>query len=104
QATPAFRNRADELADRDYVAGNTLAQRQAEILTQDVDGNNKEGEPGIAGETIPAAILNHRNHRTDIFSFFARGLYHRQTGNTNPDVFVSDMSSREAWIWYGHLW
>lgn len=87
---PAFRNRADELADRD-----------GDMLTIDIDGDNQEGEPGVPGEIISPATYNFRNHRTDIFSFFARGMFRRQTGNDG--TYVADMASNEAWIWYGHL-
>jgi prepilin-type N-terminal cleavage/methylation domain-containing protein len=50
----AYRNRADELSDRD---GNKL--------TIDVDASNTEGDPGVAGETIsPALVLRARPVQT----------------------------------------
>ena len=102
----AFRNKADEQQDRDWdpVARNDIAK-----LTVDIDGNGLEGEPGVAGEQIPPAIYNFRSHRVDRMMFFGRGLFRRQTGGAIPaagvyaDEYVADMSTSEAWIWYGHL-
>jgi prepilin-type N-terminal cleavage/methylation domain-containing protein len=99
---PAFRSKADEQADRD---GNPL--------TVDLDGNNTEGETTVPGEIIAPSTYNYRNHRIDTFSFFSRQRLQRQTGGSqatvnsngaNPDTpLMSQMSSGEGWIWYGHL-
>jgi prepilin-type N-terminal cleavage/methylation domain-containing protein len=84
----AFRNRPDRDADHDNKA-----------LTIDL---NKDGIEGNApGEVIPPAIYNSRSHRLDRLGFFARDLFHRQTGN--DATLVSNMSGSEAWIVYGHL-
>ena len=88
---PAFRSRADEQADRD-----------GDPYTIDVDGNNKEGEANIPGEKIGALTYTSRNHRLDRLMFFSNYHYRRQTGAT-PTQLISDMSSNEAYIWYGHL-
>jgi prepilin-type N-terminal cleavage/methylation domain-containing protein len=88
---PAFRNKADEQADRD-----------GDPYTVDVDGNNKEGEANIPGEKISAVTISPRNHRLDRLMFFSNYLYRRQTGATKSQV-ISDLSSNEAYIWYGHL-
>jgi prepilin-type N-terminal cleavage/methylation domain-containing protein len=88
----AYRDRKDELSDRD---GN--------ILTIDVNENNVEGigvDASTPGENIAPANYNFRNHRTDRFSYFARGLLRRQTANFG--AFTSSISSSEGWIWYGH--
>src|SRR5689334_10526929 len=64
--------------------------------TWDEAGSGLSPEPPVL-PTTP----NDRAHRLDTMSFFSRGRFERQTGN--DDEFVSDMSSNEAWIWYGHL-
>lgn len=100
----AFRNRQDELSDRDYAAAvtsNDPLTIDNAILTTDIDGNNVEGEVGVPGEIIPRTSTNSRNRRIDLLTFFARDLFHRQTGNDG--TFVADQTSKEAWIWYGHL-
>src|SRR5204863_985953 len=91
--TLAFRNRADEMDDRDYSSAGTVAQQQAAIATSDINGNGVEGETGIAGEISRATDISNRNHRTDIFSFFSRSLERRQTGNDG--TYAADMSSNE---------
>ena len=86
-----YRNAADLAGDRD---GNPA--------TIDLDGDGVEGDS--AGETIPPFRFGTRNYRTDTLSFFARGKYPRQTGNSGANgSFVANMSSDEAWVWYGHL-
>jgi hypothetical protein len=89
------------LSDRDYDPNGTLPNRLAAILTLDLDNDNTEGETNVAGEVTRASTYNFRNHRSDTFSFFARDLFPRQTGNDG--TLVADMTSNEAWIWYGHL-
>lgn len=79
QVQPAFVNIKDELGAKDST-----------LPLIDDDGN-----------VIPVSTYNYRNHRTDIISFFSRGSFPRMTGNNGE--FISDMSSTEAWIWYGHL-
>lgn len=112
---PAFRNRADELSDRDYdpTVGQVLRDRQK--LTIDLDRNGTEGEAPtvVPGEQVHPTSYNSRNHRTDIFSFFAQGLFRRQTGGDKTDPMgnplsgdsplIADMTTSEAWIWYGHM-
>jgi type II secretory pathway pseudopilin PulG len=53
------------------------------------------------GDLIAASTYNSRNHRTDSISFFARDLFHRQTGNLG--TYADNLASTEAWIWYGHV-
>ncbi|MCC7349909.1 MAG: prepilin-type N-terminal cleavage/methylation domain-containing protein [Phycisphaerales bacterium] len=101
QQTPAFLNQADQLGDRDYNQSDTYANRINQILSIDLDNDGTEGEVGVAGEIISPAIYNYRNHRTDMLMFFARGYFPRQTGNIG--TFAANMSSNEAWIWYGHV-
>lgn len=101
QQIPAFRNRADQLGDRDYNQSDTYANREAQILSIDLDNDGTEGEQAVAGEIISPALYNDRNHRADMLMFFARGYFPRQTGNDG--TFAANMSSTEAWIWYGHL-
>jgi prepilin-type N-terminal cleavage/methylation domain-containing protein len=93
EARPAFRNLADLQGDPD---GNPL--------TRDIDGDNQEGTS--AGETTLPAEYNERNHRLDTLSFFARGQFKRQTGGSvvsqGSSPFLANMTTAEAWIWYGH--
>src|SRR5206468_1571630 len=121
---PAFRNADDEKSDRDYdrallpppPAAPTQTQLLAywhTMLTRDLNDNNLEGEaptPAFPlGETTSAATYNERNHRVDLFSFFARDRYYRQTGNDAvaspgapsppaPASYAADESSNEAWV------
>jgi prepilin-type N-terminal cleavage/methylation domain-containing protein len=87
----AWRNKTDADTDRD---GN--------MLTIDIDGDNQEGDS--AGENIPITSYNYRNHRLDMISFFARRRFDRQTGGGGTLGLLSQMSSNEALVWYGHLW
>jgi prepilin-type N-terminal cleavage/methylation domain-containing protein len=84
----AFRNRADQ--------------------QQDYDGNPQTiNDPVTTGSSInqSAVTINDRVHRTDIFGFFARGLFTRGTGDgiASPYSLTSPTTSQEAFIWYGHL-
>jgi prepilin-type N-terminal cleavage/methylation domain-containing protein len=67
----------------------------------DFNGDGISGDTTVPGEVTYPATYNFRNHRLDVISFFSRGLFPRQTGN--PGVFVDNMASTEAWVWYGHL-
>ncbi len=51
--------------------------------------------------TLTPAILNYHSHRCDMIGFFVSGNYHRQAANDT--ALVDDMTSSEAWVWYGHL-
>jgi prepilin-type N-terminal cleavage/methylation domain-containing protein len=104
----AFRNRQDQLQDRDWAGG---PSEEATKRTIDIDGDGLEGEAGVLGEIIAPAVYNFRSHRIDSMSFFGTGLFRRQTGGALPtppnpvylDEYISDMSTSDAWIWYGHL-
>jgi hypothetical protein len=78
----AFRNKADQQTDRDK-----------DVTTQDVQNIGTE-------QSLPPALYNNRSHRVDLIKFFARGEYHRQTGD--PGTIISNTSGNEAWITYGH--
>lgn len=93
---PAYRNRADDLSDAKSVQFKLRHQ-----LTIDLNGDNIEGDPNVPGERISAATYNHRNHRTDILTFFVRDLLRRQTGNPGQNM-ISSMTRAEAWIRYAH--
>ena len=90
----AFRNRADEQADRDATA-------VSGVLTVDLNGNNQEGETNAPGERVSVATLNNRNHRVDRLMFFRTGLFRRQTGSGG--TYVDDETSTEAYVWIGHV-
>jgi prepilin-type N-terminal cleavage/methylation domain-containing protein len=94
----AFRNRADQEADRDPTSNDPA-------LTIDLDNNNQEGEAAVKGERIMPAVYNSRNHRVDRMGFFANHLFRRQTGidGTTTTRFLDEATSNEAYIWYGHL-
>jgi prepilin-type N-terminal cleavage/methylation domain-containing protein len=67
----------------------------------DLNGDGIFGDSAVNGEVIYPSTYNFRNHRLDTLSFFARGVFQRQTGNNG--TFVDPLTSHEAWIWYGHL-
>lgn len=96
QAAPAFRDKADQLRSQSYTP-TTTALAAVDVAMRKYDLNNDAAET-----LIPRAILvGPRNHRTDQLFMFARGSYRRQTGNgTN---YISDLTSTEAYISYGHL-
>jgi len=99
ESIAAFRNRPDELSDRDY---NAAAPTAATIRTIDVNGNNSEGDAGVGGETISPATPNFRNHRSDNLAFFIRALTKRQAGNPGQNL-ISPMTAEAAFVKYGHL-
>lgn len=101
EAVAAFLDRRDELGDRDYSRSMTLRDAERAIRTRDLNGNGREGETSVPGETIPQVALSDRTHRIDQLSFFGQGVFRRQTGNDG--VYVADMWADEAMIWYGHL-
>src|SRR3954469_3148107 len=67
---PAFRNKADRDADRDFDPTTNMTAQWNSMLTVDLDGNNTEGEAAVPGERIPHTTYNSRNHRLDTISFF----------------------------------
>src|SRR6202034_3260999 len=79
-----------------------LSDKDGNQLTVDINGDGVEGDKTVPGEIISPATYDPRNARIDVLSFFARNLFSRQTGN--PGTYVDNLSSQEAWIWYGHLW
>lgn len=103
----AFRDRKEMLSSQSYAklyAGTpdpTAGTVDTAIRSIDLNGNNVEGEGAVAGEVVPRNDLSQRNYRQDMMCFFARGLYPRQTANDGQ--YSADMSSGEAWIWYGQL-
>jgi prepilin-type N-terminal cleavage/methylation domain-containing protein len=87
----AFHDKTDQASDLDGFAN-----------TRDLNNNHIEGESTVPGEIVQPWTYNLRNHRFDTLSFFARDLFSRQTGNLG--TYADNMSSQEAWVWYGHLW
>jgi hypothetical protein len=65
------------------------------VISSRVDFTHRDRREYEAGEPQSP-------YRTDLFSFFARGEFPRQTAN-DGGTFTAPMSSSEAWIWYGHL-
>ncbi len=96
----SYRNAKDQAAEG-TIDGSAPTSTLPTAAFLDLNGNGKFGETAVNGEVVYPATYNFRNHRVDIISFFARGLFPRQTGNVG--TFVDNMSSQEAWIWYGHL-
>jgi len=107
----AWKDKQDKLADADN-----------DPTTYDVDGNpgdeidlspNTDAtglDPSKWSPTTPApygnlpGVYNHRRHRVDRISFFARNSsesYLRQTGDA--DSYINNLTSSEAWIQYGLL-
>ena len=99
----AFRNLQDELSDRDFVPGTAMTSTQGKgfISSVDIDSDGTEGEPAVRGERIPPTATNTRSHRIDELMFFANHMFHRQTGAGGR--LTSSGSSKEAFVWYGHL-
>lgn len=96
QRVAAFRNAQDRLSD---PSGSLASPTDAEILSRDIDGDGNEAT--IPAEAGQVALLSDRNHRVDRIGFFAQGLFRRQTGNDGQ--LVGDVTSNEAYVWYGHL-
>lgn len=84
----AFTSREAEQADRDGAPRSI-----------DVDGNNVEGEAGVAGEQIPFAGA----HRVDKLSMMIRGPIFRRTTGNDGTFADSATTSQEAFVSYGHL-
>jgi len=94
-ANYAFRNAKDQASE-----GTTSGSLPIPAYL-DLAGTGNFGDPTVPGDIVYPSTYNFRNHRLDLLSFFARGLFFRQTGNDG--TFVDNMASQEAWIWYGHL-
>ena len=105
ERVPAFRNAADEFADRDFDRNSPPAAQQLAILSRDMDNNNQEGQPAVPGELTQPLVYNTRNHRIDRIAFFSNHLFRRQTGTQNATTnrFLDVGTSYEAYVWYGHL-
>lgn len=100
----AFRNRADELSDKDYdpsMTGNAAIDLAIRTIDMDGDGNEDPATVGTNLDLIPRAIYGVRNRRIDQINFFTRGNFPRQTGNDG--TYVANMNASEAFVWYGHL-
>lgn len=95
----AFRNREDQLADRDYSPTSTTpatADNAIRTLDRDLDGDETD-----AADNTPRAFLTQRTHRADMLRFFSRFQGRRQTGSGTS--FNTWVSSGEHYIVYGHL-
>ena len=105
--TAAFRNAADEQADRDYQQFKTSAHstRDRRIRTANLDNDFTNGVGGLGDEFFyPRFLYGERNFRLDRLTFFMRGDFRRQTGNPgNPGALVSDFTADQALVAYGHL-
>src|SRR5688500_3548768 len=92
QTTSALLNPTEEASDRDYVRAGSQDNTDFQSRSIDTDANNVEGEAGKRSEEVARPILDgKRNFRTDLLSFFARGLFRRQTGNNG--TYAADMTS-----------
>lgn len=113
QAQPAFRDREEMMRDGDYNPNASLTDREIALRTMDLNGDGTES----LGEILSPLTYNDRNHRLDRLAFFSRDAnnpFPRQTGDqTRPASYpknsplplplITQDSSAEAWIWYGHL-
>jgi prepilin-type N-terminal cleavage/methylation domain-containing protein len=103
----AYRNKADMAAEGDLSRAPTINSTNSAPSPpqgapfQDFANSGYFGDPNVPGDVTYPYTYNSRNHRLDVLSFFARDLFHRQTGN--PGTFVDNMAATEAWVWYGHL-
>jgi prepilin-type N-terminal cleavage/methylation domain-containing protein len=96
ESVPAFRNQTDRLSGPDFGAN-----------PDPLWVNKADGTGSFQTST---ALYDDRNHRTDVFSFFSRDTFQRQTGGGTMsggvgrvDRFVDPMTCQEAWVWYGHV-
>lgn len=123
---PAFRDRNDELAaiqtGYDPTDNNIDNAQAAALNVRDADGNplysTLAGWTGIPANVAYPEVINNRNHRVDVMSFFVRnpnGLQ-RQTpnypnavmdttsnGTTPPPEYQGHYKSTQAWVVYGHV-
>lgn len=83
-------------------------------MQQDNDGKpttiNDPANPGASLNPELTTEISDRVHRVDVLCFFARGRFARRTGQApaspsqfDPTCLISPTSTREAFIWYGHL-
>ena len=125
--TPAFRDKTDMASEPNFTpgsivdpTGNTFPTGMMQITepagsTSTVlyplptSASPAWGALGISANNLYKVryeIPDDRNHRTDIFSFFAKDQYRRQTPPalaSGVTQFQSDFTSTDAWIWYGHV-
>jgi prepilin-type N-terminal cleavage/methylation domain-containing protein len=95
ETSVAFRNREDQLSDKDFiVTEGSAATADTHVRSMDLTKSGTE-------TTIPRAFLTRRTHRTDMLKLFARNLARRQTGDNNS--FTTGIVSSEQYICYGHL-
>lgn len=105
----AFRDLADERFDKAFVPAAYLGAggiNPAQTAALQVDsGNGVLVSPPFLGQinNNPSILLNNRNHRVDMLSFFARGFFRRQTADPSEGTYQSTQSASEAYITYGHL-
>jgi prepilin-type N-terminal cleavage/methylation domain-containing protein len=80
----------------------TWASRSNAIRGIDLNNDGVENPAAVIndGETLSLYTYGERNFRVDTFSFFSRGLFKAQTGTLT--AVDSELSSNEAYIWYGH--
>lgn len=101
QTIPAFRDKADQLRDRNFVASPTPTLANADTWVRSYDPSNDGNEI-----LFPRALLiGPRNHRTDQLIFFTRSPVRRQTGEFSGAAtsYIDDLTSTEAYVCYGHL-
>ena len=86
-----FLNEADRKADADKNPA-----------TLDVDGDGDDA--GANDATLSNFQTGRRWFRGDRFSFFARGDFKSQANGSleTTSAFQSNVTSPEAWVWYGH--
>lgn len=82
------------------------AFRNARDKAGAADPNNPLHDPTVFKKSVPPdywnpVLINYRSHRVDQLSFFARGLFPRQTASPGFG-YASPSTTSEAYIWYGH--
>jgi prepilin-type N-terminal cleavage/methylation domain-containing protein len=96
----AFANVRDREKDRnqesDFTSALTVDDAIRSVASQDPNSNADD-----LTTSEERTAMGRRSHRTDTLSFFSRDLFRRQTGNDG--TYAADMTSTEAWVWYGHL-
>jgi hypothetical protein len=122
---PAFRDRNDELAaiqaGYDPTGTDINVAQAAALNVRDADGNPVYPLAGWGSTPVTAAfpqVINNRNHRVDVISFFVRNpnMLQRQTpnypngvmdtssnGTSLPPEYQGHYKSSQAWVVYGHV-
>lgn len=92
-----FKMSSDAVGTGQQLSAMTRDNRSARVvMEEDAKRWASDGPLFVIMNTTDAS-----GRRRDILAFCARGEFRRNTADDGS--FVSDITSNEAWIWYGHL-